>query len=296
MMGDTLLFLFVIPKRRLLALFVLLLSVFIPLRSGIVIPGTLTEDKRWMAVGEELFEKGEYKQAISYLRGLLSQAATGESQYSRIYRLLAIYYWYSDQDQETTESYQKALLYASRFGYRHEISLIKEELAVKAFYVRALELRSKKDSDGSNLNFEKAWLKSRLIGTQALEIKVLRTWSFNYMKSPGNSKRFRDLNIQAMNLALSLNHKVEACGSAYNIGGYYLMNSDYSHALSYYLKALYYVQSLTPNDDTIACLNNIAVVNISLGDYAKAYDYAEEALKVITPENVESFQASLLIN
>jgi CHAT domain-containing protein len=286
----------VVFKALLFVLFTLLLFVFSPLQFGVMPPPTLIEEKPWMAGVKELFQKGDYGQAISIFQKLLNQAGIAETEYSEIYRQMAIFYWYSDQDKEATQSYQKALSFASRFGSQREISLIKEELDLKGFYARAIELRSHRDQDGSNLNFDKAWRKSKSIGAQALELKVLRTWSFNYLGSPGNLKRFRDLNVQAINLALALNHKVEACGAACNIGAYYLMNSDYSHALSYYLNALYYVQSLTPNNDTIVSLNNISVINMALGDYARAYDYVVEALKLITPTNDESFQAPLLIN
>jgi CHAT domain-containing protein len=105
-----------------------------------------------------------------------------------------------------------------------------------------------------------------------------------------------DLNVQALNLALPLNLKVEACRAAYNIGNYYAMNSDYSHALSFYLKASYYLRDLETNDDTLKCLNNIASIYISLGDYFKAHDYIYDAMKNIRPGDPGLFEPSLLIN
>lgn len=283
-------------RLYLIVLFVLLGAVLSPRQLGAISPPSPTKEKSWAAIGRDLLEKGEYELAIVHFNKRLSLAGTGDRDRLEIFRYLAILYWYADRNPEAIESCRRALELASSLGLREERSSIEAELALQEHYSNALELRVKGDLAGSNLGFEEARLKSKSIGNNAYELKILRSWSSNYLGSPNTMEKYLDLNIQALNLALALNHRAEACRAARNIGVYYSMNSDYSHALSYHLKSLFYVRELPLSKDVIPCLSNIASVYVALGDYAKALDYISDAIKRVDPENPGPFQSSLLIN
>jgi CHAT domain-containing protein/Tfp pilus assembly protein PilF len=284
------------PRFYLIVLFTLLGAVLSPLESGAKSPPGPSDEKPWAAVGRDLLEKGEYELAIAHFNKRLGLAGTKDRDRLEMFRYLAILYWYADRNPEAIDSCRQALDLASSLGLREEKSSIEAELAIQEHYASAMKLRASGDLSGSNPHFEEALLKSRALGNEAYEQKILRSWSFNYLGSLNTVKRYLDLNIQALNLAQSLNHRVEACRAALNIGVYYSMNSAYSYALSYYLRSLFYVRDFPLSNDAIVCLNNIACIYMALGDYAKANDYFSEAIKRIDPENPGPIQSSLLIN
>lgn len=284
------------PRLKLIVLLTLLGAVLSPLQSGAISPPSPSKEKPWAAVGRDLIEKGEYELAIAHFNNRIGLAGTGDRDQVEIYRCLAISYWYADRNPEAIESCRRALELASSLGLREDRLAIQAELALQEHYSLALELRFKGDLAGSSLGFEEAWRKSRSLKNQIYSPKILRSWSFNYLRSSGTLRKSLDLNIQALNLAFALNLKTEACRAAINIGTYFFMNSDYSHSISYYLRALYAVRDLQLNNDAIVCLNNIASVYVALGDYAKAFDYISDAIKRVDPENPGPFQSSLLIN
>lgn len=279
-----------------IVLFTLLGAVLPPLQSGTIYPPSPTKEKSWVVVGRDLLEKGEYALAIAHFNERLGLAGTGDRDRLKIFRQLAVLYWYADRNPEATESSRRAFELASSLRLHEDMSSIESELAVQELYANALKLRAMGDMFGSNQDFEKARLKSESIGDKAYEQKILRSWSSNYLGSVNTMKRYLDLNIQALDLAQSLNHRIEACRAARNIGVYYSMNSAYSYALSYYLRSLFYIRDIPLSKDAIVCLNNIACIYLSLGDYAKANDYFSDAIKRIDPENPGPFQSSLLIN
>jgi len=283
-------------RLNLIVLFTLLGAVLSPLQSGAISPPSPSKEKPWAAVGRDLLEKGEYEPAIAHFNKRLGLAGTEDRDRLEIFRYLAILYWYADRNPEAIQSCRRALELATSKGLREETSSIEAELALQELYSQALELRVKGDLAGSNLRFEEALRKSHIIGCGIYEPKLLKTWSFNYLGSPGSREKYMNLNAQALNLALALNLKVEACRAAYNIANFYFIKNDYSHSLSYYLRGLFYIRDLKPSQDAIVCLNNIASVYVALGDYAKAFDYISDAIKRVDPENPGPFQSSLLIN
>jgi len=283
-------------RLNLIVLFTLLGAVLSPLQSGAIPPLSPSKEKPWAAVGRDLLEKGEYELAIAHFNKRLELAETGDRDQVEIYHYLAISYWYADRNPEAIQSCRRALELASSLGLREDRLAIQAELALQEHYSHALELRVKGDLAGSNQRFEEARRNSYLTGSGIYGPKLLKTWSFNYLGSPDSREKYMNLNAQALNLALALDLKVEACRAAYNIANFYFMKNDYSHSLSYYLRGLFYIRDLKPSRDTIVCLNNIASVYIALGDYAKALDYISDAIKRIDPENQGPFQSSLLIN
>jgi CHAT domain-containing protein/tetratricopeptide (TPR) repeat protein len=291
------LFLFAIhPGLCRVALFILLGAVLSPLKSGAISPPSPAEEKSWVAVGRDLLEKGEYEPAIDHFNKHLSLAGTRDRDRLEMFRYLALLYWYADRNLEAIESCRKALDLASSLGLREKKSSIEAELAVQKDYATALRLKASGDLSGSNPYFEEALLKSKMIGNKAYEQKILRSWSSNYSGFPNTMEKYLNLNMQALNLAQSLNHRIEACRAARNIGVYYSMKSDYSHALSYYLQSLFYARELPLSKDATVCLNNISSVYDALGDFDKAFDYMSDAMKRVDPKNPGPFQSSLLIN
>ena len=70
--------------------------------------------------------------------------------------------------------------------------------------------------------------------------------------------KYLDLSLRALELADSLKYRDEASGAATKVGTYYALRSDYSRALSYFLKALNDLGMEREDKDLIGCLNNMA--------------------------------------
>jgi len=283
-------------RLNLIILLILLGAVLSPCRLGAISPAIASKERAWAAVGRDLLEKGEYEGAIAYFNKLLGLAGTRDRDRLEILRCLSVAYWYAGSYSEAAKSCQKAFEIASSMGLREGISSIEAEVALQKAYSRALDLKAKGDLPGSNQSFEEAWRNSQSPGCGIYGPKLLRTWSFNYLGHPDARKKYMNLNVQALGMALGLKLKREASRAAHNIGNTYLMNGDFSHALSLYLNAWYYLRDSKPNDDALKCLNNIAIAYISLGDYDKAHDYINDAIKSMQPGDPGLFEASLLIN
>lgn len=74
------------------------------------------------------------------------------------------------------------------------------------------------------------------------------------------------------------------------------MRSDYSRALSFFLNALNYSRDVPDNGNLIGCLNNVAGMYSSLGDYVKAKDYLLAAFSLLPEGSTRAFDSSVLLN
>ncbi len=259
-------------------------------------PASSSQVKAWLAQGGELFRKGEFRRSIETFKKCLGDPGLSARERFEAYGCLGVLFWNLDEFRESEANLRRALQIASASGLREEASKAGAMIEIQGLYIQAVGLNGKRDYAGSNRLFDAALGKAGLISSRAHEAKILRTWSFNYLGSSEFPKKYLELNSRSLDISLSLNDMVEACRASYNIGAYYAMISDYSHALSYFLKALSYVKDRTPDNDSIRCLNNIAVAYTSLGDFIKAQDYISEALKSIGPGAPDAFRSSLLIN
>ena len=282
-------------RLKLVALFLLVGSVH-----AFLFPQTKTPpaapEKAGIAAGREMIEKGEYEEAVVFFSERLDRAGAGNPEKLESLRYLVLLYWYAGQNSEAVEACRKALAIAAALKRPEEAASMEARLAVLEFYSRAINLRNKGDLAGSNLSFEEAWCKSRSAGLKAFELKVLSIWSINYLGSGADSKKSISLNTQALELALSLNYRMEASSAENKIGIAYQLQSDFSHTLSHCLRALFYIRDSRPSSQTHMCLNNIAIAYFSLGDYAKAYDYLSEVMKLLGRQGSRLFRSSLLIN
>jgi CHAT domain-containing protein/Tfp pilus assembly protein PilF len=254
------------------------------------------KEKAWIYPGKALIEKGDYDQAITYFKNRLSLADLGDADKMRIYHILGFLLLFADRIEEAKLNSQAAYDWTLKLRFPEEASSFETELVIQEAFIQALKLRMSGDIPGSNLKFEEAHRIARSIEGQSYQLRIVSAWSMNYLSSAAAHPRYLDLNVQALNLALALNYRVEACRAAKKIGTYYAVKSDFSNALSYYLKALYYVRNQGNSNDLIVCLNNIAGVYISLGDYVKAQDYLSEVAAHIVKQDAAPFQPSTFIN
>lgn len=168
-------------------------------------------------------------------------------------------------------------------------------LKIHNLFSQAIEWRNKGNLSQSNQYFNEAADLAKLINSDAHELKILRTWSVNYIGNISNYSCL-DLNKQALQLAKSLKHRAEILKALKNIGLSYSSKNDYSHALSYYFQALGFARDLQDDKEITLCLSNIATLYSTLGDNEKSIAYYSEALKIFKSLDSQSKLSALLIN
>ena len=257
----------------------------------------LSEDESAvLTAGKALIEKGAYEEAVSYFRDTLSRAEIGRPERARILHILGYLLLYAGRTQEAVENTRAAYDWALKQRFSDEAASFKAEMALQRALARALELRASGDIPGSNSRFEEADRLARAIGSSPYRLKIAGAWSINYVGSRDGQAKYLDLSLRASELADSLRYRYEASGAATKVGTYYALRSDFSRALSYFLKALNDLGMGREDKDLIECLNNIAGMYMSLGDYVKAKDYFLEAASRLPERATGAFEASLLVN
>lgn len=276
-----------------------------PDRSGICLAapskgsdgGSLSEDEAaTLAAGKALAEKGAYDEAVAYFRDRLSSAEIGRSERASILHMLGYLLLYAERVEEAMENTQAAHNWALKQRLSAEAGSFSTELALQQAFAQAVKLRSSGNISGSNSKFEEADRLARAINSPPYQLKISGTWSLNYVSSSDGQAKYLALSLRTLELAKLLNYKLEASRAEKRVGAFYAMKSDYSRALSYYLKALNYLGTGREGQDVIKCMNNIAGMYLSLGDYVKAKDYLLDAASRVTAGSTGAFETSILVN
>ena len=249
-----------------------------------------------LTAGKALIEKGAYEEAVAYFRDTLSRAEMGSPERARSLHILGYLLLYAGRAEEARQNTRAAYDWAQKQRFSDEAASFKAEIALQQAFAKALELRASGDISGSNSRFEEADRLAGAIGSSPYQLKIAGAWSINYASSRDGQAKYLNLSLRALELANSLKYRHEASGAATKVGTYYALRSDYSRALSYYLKALNDLGAGKGDGDLIACLTSIAWTYISLGDYVKAKDYLLEAASRIPERSAGAFETSLLFN
>ena len=229
--------------------------------------------------GKGLLREGQYQQSIEQFTKYLKSAAVENPNALICYWNLGILFWNIDQLDESEKKFRQANELAAALNLSKKRQECETALKIHNLFTRAIECRNKGDLSQSNQYFEEAAFLAKFIKSDAHELKILRTWSVNYIGDISNSSCL-DLNKRALLLARFLKHKTEILKAQKNIGLFYSLKKDYSQALSYYFRVLNSSRDLQDDQETTSCLNNIATLYSTLGDNEKSIAYYSEALKI----------------
>ena len=258
---------------------------------------SLSEDKAAvLATGKALIEKGAYEEAISYFRGRLARTEIGRLERARIFHMLGYLLIYAEHVEQAIENTQTARDWALKLRLSVEAKSFKTELTIEQAFDQALKLKASGNIPASNLKFEEADQLAGVIESQPYQLRISGAWSLNYVRSSEGHAKYLALSLRTLELAMSLNFKLEVSRAAKKVGAYYAMKSDYSRALSYFLKALNSLEVGGDGGDLIPCLNNVAMIYMSLGDYVKSRDYLMDAASRISKGSKGTFETSMLVN
>lgn len=260
--------------------------------------GISLSEKEAVAIvtGTTLIEKGAYGEAVSYFKDRLARPEIGPLERARIFHILGYLLLFAERMEQAIENGRAAHDWAMNLGLSAEAESFKTELAIQQAFVQALKLQSSGDISASNLKLEEADKLAGMIESRPYQLKILGAWGLNYVRSSEGQAKYLALSLRALELAESLHYRREASRAAKKVGAYFAIKSDYSRALSYFLKALNGLEVGGDDGDLIACLNNIAMIYMSLGDYIKSKDYLLDAASRIRKGSTGAFETSMLVN
>jgi CHAT domain-containing protein/Tfp pilus assembly protein PilF len=245
--------------------------------------------------GENLLREGKYQQAIQEFTKYLKSTSAKNLRSLICYWNLGILFWNIDQLDESEKYFRQADKLATALELPKKRQECEKALRIHNLFTQAIEWRNNGNLSRSNQYFKEAATLAKLIKSGPHELKILRTWSFNYVGDTIHID-FVDLNKQALQLARSLKHGPEIMKALKNIGSFYSRKDDYSQALSYYFQALSYARDLQDVKETTLCLSNIASLYSTLGDNEKSIAYYSEALKISKSLGSQSKLSVFLIN
>jgi CHAT domain-containing protein/Tfp pilus assembly protein PilF len=245
--------------------------------------------------GKSLLQEGNYKESIEYFNKYLNFSSAEDQNTLECYWNLGVLFWNLDKFDESENCFERAKKLALRLNVEKELREWGMALDTNKLFRQAIEDRNKGNLPQSNKHFEEARAMARSIKSDAHELKILRTWSINYLGDLSSGK-FLDLNKQALRLAQSLRHKTEVIKASKNIGAYYSRKNAYSNALSYYFSALNLVRDSNDAKEIMNCLSNIASIYSILGDNDKSIEYLLETLRISKSSGSQTDLSVLLSN
>lgn len=157
---------------------------------------------------QRLINEGDYEQSMEYFKKCLSLLTSENRDKLECYKNLGILLWNTDRMEESADYFKKAHRLAVGLNLQRERQECETSLKIHGLFMQAAEFRNKGNVQSSNACFQEALSLAEAAKSLAHELKILRTWSVNYMGG-ADSGKYLELNKQALPIAQSLNHKKE---------------------------------------------------------------------------------------
>jgi tetratricopeptide (TPR) repeat protein len=218
-----------------------------------------------LELGQDLTEKGSYSEAVARYEKRLAEADLPAGERARILHALSPLLVLAGRNDKAIENTQVAQEWAARTHLTTEAASFAEELSLQKAFVQALDLRSRGDVAASTKAFETAYESARRLGHRPYQLKILGDWSLNYLLDKSGQDKYLALSLEALELARSLNYKLEASRASRRIGANFALQGDHSRALSFFLRGFIDLDASLNDSDQIACLNNISEMYRALG-------------------------------
>jgi len=127
--------------------------------------------------------------------------------------------------------------------------------------------------------FEAACLLGREIGFPDLQLKCLRQQSLTYLEMR-KIELFAENSRKALDISVTINHKIEQGRCLNNIGAYYQQRHDYSQAVKCFEDALSAARTTNDLQTEAECLSNLGLVYRELGNLTQAQFCLSRAIEL----------------
>jgi tetratricopeptide (TPR) repeat protein len=204
-------------------------------------------------------------------------------------------FWDLGKLDRSLEFYERALAQLEKVNVDNLKDRVLTCIQIYQHYLSGKESRDNAEYQDSIDSFGQAVILADTISSDGHKVKCLRQLSVTYSEMD-DLKKFFTLNIEALELARKLNHRIEQGRCLYNIGLYYDSIENYSLALLNYEEALQIARENQNYTDQSYCLTNMSHVYIQLGNYDKALDYLNEVLEIDRKIGEEGYVAIDLNN
>jgi CHAT domain-containing protein/Tfp pilus assembly protein PilF len=242
-----------------------------------------------------LHSQGELELAFRALTKALAISRQERATYKegRCLLRLGILSWDIGNMPDSSSYFNAAKTAFDRIGDR-----LSHEFCARCLEIARLYKKGKVDRD-ANLNysslqsFEQAIRLGRELGLPGFELKCLRQKGLTYWQL-GEFNLYLACNQRGLEIADSINHKIEKGRCLNNIGVYYQKQNEYSLSLAFFERALSFLKKVDDQTTEAECLSNIGVLYRDLGNYPKALNYLSDALELDkTAGEVSSVSADL---
>ncbi|MDD8021399.1 MAG: tetratricopeptide repeat protein, partial [Acidobacteriota bacterium] len=250
---------------------------------------------RLLIESQEYIKEGFYERAQNTLQHLLKLARTPEERSNICLKLAEVEANLGDLAQ-AYNYYNRSRQLALETGDKKIADFCQTSMEIITFYNLAKKLRQEGQYQESIAEFQRVFLACDNIENNILKIKVLRQQSLAYLDMK-NYQGFLKNNIEANELAKIINNPIEMISTFNNIGHYFSLIDNINLAIENFDNAiLLSKREGLPADVIFDPYYNGAVVNIEIGNYDKAIEYLNIALKLISKDRSNPSYTASLIN
>jgi CHAT domain-containing protein/Tfp pilus assembly protein PilF len=233
--------------------------------------------------GEKSRVEGEFEKSIEFFENSLNLARKipDEKKQCESFIRLGLLNWNIGQLDQSSEKYNKALVLAQKINLSDREQECRNCLEIYRLYEDGKNFRDSGEYLKSIEKFQQAIDLSRKVGSREHEVKCLRQLSLNY----GELNKLQELfsrSKDALNIAQSLNHRIEIGRCMILIGFYNFKMNNYSKALIYYNNALEIAkkEKIKMKYEEGICLTNMGIIYLEMGIHDQALEYLEKALSI----------------
>lgn len=282
-------------KLKFLSILIIFLSFYASPSSSF--SKTISQDEIGSLIldGKNYLKDGKFELAVqSFEECLALVLARGDKELQMECRInLGLLYWNLDEVEKSTELYSRALLIATELNLPKAIKICESSRDINNLVLKGKKIPINKPQESRKI-FQKAIDLANDISSQAHELRCLRYLSQSYFYSEG--PEYLDLNVQALEIAQILNHKLETMKLFNYIAGYHTMKHNYAFALANYFDALKIARNLNLKDKIQTYSNNLVSIYLIFGDFQKSYKYLIDALNYAKEEKNNTKIAAILTN
>ncbi len=246
-------------------------------------------------LGKTLLQKGDFERSLEAFGACLASSPAGSGIAINCLVNMGVVFWNLGRRDESGTHFRQALQRALNMGLEKERQTCQAYLDIQGLFEQGLSAQSRGELRTSDEYFQKALALSESIRSPAHELRVLRTWSLNFLGDSGQQK-YLEMNEKASALAQSLNHRAEIIKTHKNLAVSYFAKKSYSQSLSHLFKTLDAARISGDQKNILFCLNNIALAYNALGDSQKAIEYYSEVIKDRDSLGSEALRSAFLSN
>ena len=239
--------------------------------------------------------EGLYEQAQNSLAQVYKLARTPQERMTAAFNLAEVEANLGDLSR-AYDYYNQSLQLALETGDSKVANFCQKSIEIIDIYNLAKKLRQGGKYEESIEEFNRAILYCDKINNDVLKIKSLRQQSIAFLNLR-NYQVFLEKNIKANEIAKKINNHIELISTLINIGHYYFLIDNINLAMENFDSAILLSnREGLPPDVVFDAYYNAGVMRIDIGQYDKAIEHLNMAMKLISADKSNPYYTACFIN